>query len=134
MAAENFCCPVTLIMIGSLLLHMVRTNTNKIDTIQAGLVDALFIEGDDVNEDNCKRWGSSLSVTCEKSQAEKYKQGSAGKTGKGGKPVGGTADWYLYSVGRLRLHAARTLLRPCPLICVSVDVSPESRFGHFYGR
>lgn len=98
MAAENYCCPVTLLLIGSLLLNMARGNQTKIDKIQAGLVDALFIEGDDVNEDDCKRWGSSLSVTCEKSQAEKYKQGSADKTGAGGKPKGANLDIYLYSV------------------------------------
>ena len=102
MAAEKFCCPVTLLFFGILFLWQGVGNKNKVDKIQGGLVDALFIEGDDVSEEDCNRWGNVLQVTCEKKQAENYKKGNADQTGKGGKPKGLNVDLWLYSVAGLR--------------------------------
>ena len=109
MAAEKYCCPVTLLIIGSMLLNMGVGNQKKIDRIQGDLVDALFIEGDDINEDDCERWGNLLAVTCEKKQAENYNVGTAGKTGKGKKPKGMDTDIWLFSVPRFRFKSPRAL-------------------------
>ena len=63
----------------------------KIDAIQAQLVDSYFIEGNDVQEDtdSCSETGI---VTCEQTQAEKFKTGSADKNG---------TDWSKSSTGGL---------------------------------
>lgn len=106
--AGQLCCPGVLLFFGALILMQGTGGKKKIDAIQAKLVDNSFIEGDDVQEDSCSETGI---VTCEMTQAEQYKSGSAEQNGtdwskgKGGLPV----DIYVYSVLALILKSQKSL-------------------------
>ena len=85
----QLCCPGVILFFGAVLLMQGTGGKKKIDKIQAKLVDNSFIEGDDVQEDSCSETGI---VTCEMTQAEMFKNGSADQNG---------TDWSKSSTGGL---------------------------------
>ena len=110
-AAGQMCCPGVLLFFGAVILMQGTGGKKKIDAIQAKLVDNLFIEGDDVQEDSCSEKGL---VTCEMTQAEMYKNGSADQNGTDwSKGKGGLSqDVYIFSVLAL-ISKSRKSLRAC---------------------
>ena len=110
----QMCCPGVLLIFGTLLLMQGTGGQKKIDAIQAQLVDSYFIEGNDVQEDtdSCSETGI---VTCEQTQAEKFKTGSADKNGTdwSKSSTGGLDnDIYVFSVFALILNSHIKSLRP----------------------
>ena len=108
------CCPGVLLIFGTLFLMQGTGGQKKIDAIQAQLVDSYFIEGNDVQEDtdSCSETGI---VTCEQTQAEKFKTGSADKNGTdwSKSSTGGLDnDIYVFSVFALILNSQIKSLRP----------------------
>ena len=127
--AAQMCCPGTLLFFGALILMQGTGGKKKIDALHAKLVDSMFIEGDDVQEDSCSEKGI---VTCEMTQAEKYSSGSAEQNGtdwikgKGGLPQ----DVYIFSVPALILKSRKSLRACLKSSCPSrVPSQRSSRFS-----